>query len=118
MRMIRISIAIKDIAMLGFIAGTSNGFGVLATVSGIVYSLCLGLLIFSLIAFENNLRPLKRYKRKVDRLEDHQKDQDAHRDLMDKTNNRRLSMLEKRSSQNIHGKYRRGDTIYEFRKEA
>ena len=60
----------------------------------------------------------KYYDSRMRRKESDQKEKDAYRDLHDRAVDNKLKALEKRSSQSVIGKLRRGDTIYEIRKDA
>ena len=93
--------------------GAANGWiaasliGAAATIGGFVW-FCI---LWEQVAI--NLRKIRTYDKRVRRLEEKCNDQTDYRNLHDKSVDRKLNALEKRSSQNINGK-----VVFITRKEA
>lgn len=119
MKRLLTAIIVKDLSLFGIVLGSANSWGWLITISGIGFVAGLILLAFALDALAVFFKPMARYHRRVENVAENQREQAAYRDMMDKTNNRRLSELEKRGSQTIKGYIRKSGEVINFeRKEA
>lgn len=119
MKKLCLAILVKDVALFGILLGVANNWGWLITVSGVAFVAGMILLVFALDAVVTFLKPMARYHRQVENVAENQREQAAYRDIIDKTNSRRLRELEKRGSQSIKGFIRTSGEIINFeRKEA
>ena len=119
MKRIPVSVRMMVFGLLWTIVGAANSWAAISAIAGVI--VMIGFVWFCLMwdKLYISLVKAKSYDKRVRRNEERQKDQDAHRDMMDKTNSRRLNALEKRSSQTIKGYIRKSGEIINFeRKEA
>lgn len=113
MKRLPVSVGMMVFGLMFVNVGEANSWAAIATAAGIL--VIIGFVWFCLLLDELyvKLKIAKRYDKRARRNEARQKEQEAYRSLMDKTNNHRLDMLEKRNSQNI-----KGQVVYINRKEA
>ena len=113
MKKIPIAVGLMVFGFFGVIVGFANNWVPIGTGASIMAFVGFFWFCYLWDSVVSLLNKVKYYDRRVRRMADYNRDQNAYRELRDKSIDNRLKDMQKRASQNI-----KGQVIYINRKEA